>query len=184
MSNLLPRASKRAVITEYRVRLMTSWLFMFAIAFFLVAWMLLPTYIFVSSELSTAEGAFQKQSKDTNTTYDSTLKAIREANSIGARLAKNNVNVEVTDVLKEINKELGPNVQFVGFSFARQGTAAPLIELHGIASTRDDLSQFVGRLKANPFIADATVPFAELAQATNAAFTATVHLRDSHKKAP
>ena len=184
MSNLLPRASKRAVITEYRVRLAASWLFMLAIVFFLSAWMLLPAYIFVSSELATAEGAFQKQSKDTNATYDSTLKAIREANSIGARLAKNNVDVQVTDVVKQINKELGPNVQFVGLSFARQGTKLPQIELRGIASTRDELAQFVGRLKSNPFIADATVPFGELAQATNAAFTATIQLRDLHKKTP
>ncbi len=184
MSNLLPRSSKRAVITEYRVRLGASWLFMLAIVFFLTAWMLLPTYIFVSTELHTAEGAFQKQSKDTTTTYDSTLKAIREANSIGARLAKNNVDVEVTDVIRQVNKELGLNVRFVGFSFTRQGTGAPQIQLRGIANTRDDLSQFIGRLKTNPFIADATVPFAELAQATNAAFTATIHLREIHKKTP
>lgn len=184
MSNLLPRSSKRAVITEYRVRLAASWLCMLALIFFLASWMLLPTYILVSSEFATAEGTFQKQSKDTNVTYDSTLKAIREANSIGARLAKHTVDVEVTDVIKEVNKELGPNVQFVGFAFTRQATGAPLIELHGIANTRVDLSQFVDRLKTNPFIADATVPFAELAQATNAAFTATIRLRDIHKKTP
>lgn len=184
MSNLLPRASKRAVITEYRVRVVASSLFMLAIVFFLSVWMLLPTYIFVASELASAKGAFQKQSKDTTATYDSTVKEIRTANNIGARLAKNTTNVLVTDVLKEINKELGPDVQFVGFSFTRQGTGVPLVELRGVANTRDDLAQFVGRLKSNPLVADATVPFAEFAQATNAAFTATIHLREIHKKTP
>ena len=183
MSNLLPRSSKRNIVTEYRVRLFASWLCMLAAVFFLSTWMLLPSYIAVSSELAAAEGAFQKQSKDTSATYASTVKEIREANSIGARLSKNNGDVRATDVLREVTKELGPNVQLVGFSFMRQA-AAPQIELRGVASTRDDLAQLVVRLKANPLIADATVPFSELAQATNAAFTATIKLRSTHKKTP
>jgi hypothetical protein len=184
MSNLLPRSSKRNVITEYRVRLLASWLLMLAAVFFVCAWMLLPSYIVVSSELATAEGAFQKQTKDTSATYASTVKEIREANSIGARLAKSNDDVRVTDVLKDVTAELGSNVQFVGFSFTRQGTGLPLVELRGMAHTRDDLAKFIERLKANASIADATVPFSEFAQATNAAFTATIKLRDTHKKAP
>lgn len=166
------------------MRLLASWLFMLAAVFFVSAWMLLPSYISVSSELATAEGAFQKQSKDTSATYASTVKEIREANSIGARLSKNSGDVRVTDVLKEVTRELGPNVQLVGFSFTRQAAAPPLIELHGIARTRDDLALLVERMKTNPLIAEATVPFAEFAQATNAAFTATLKLRDTHKKTP
>lgn len=182
MSNLLPPAAKNFISAEYTARLAVAWFFAGSVTCIVVAILFVPSYILVSSELSYAEGALLKQSTDTSTKYASTLKEINQANALGTRLVRRDTTIEMTDVLKEVHKELGTAIEFVGITITRQSGGDPIIEMRGVATTRDELAHFVDRLKVNPYIADASVPFSELAQAVHTSFTATIRVRDGHKK--
>lgn len=182
MSNLLPREAKHAIVIEYRLRLLVVWCFILALSFFVSALLLLPSYVAVSSDLSYAESALMVQAADTGASYASTLKEINTANSIGQRLAQSDADISITDILREVDAEFGRGIQFVGLSIVRTSGSEPQIELQGIAATRDELARFVERLKANPYIADASVPFAQLAQAANSAFSVTIQIQKDFKK--
>lgn len=182
MSNLLPRDAKRTLILEYRIRLVAMWCFVFSTVCLVIGLLFLPSFILISSQLKYAENTFLATTGETSERYASTLLEIKQANTLGRQLGAQQDEVSVTDVLREVEKELGSGIASNGLTFDKTGTGGLRIEMRGIASTRDELARFVERLKLNPYFTDASVPFAQLAQAANATFTATIHVRP--KKQP
>lgn len=177
MSNLLPRDAKRTLVFEYRARVIAMWCFVLSTACLVIGLLFLPSFILISSQLKYAENTFLAATGEASERYASTLSEINEANALGRQLSARQDEVSATDVIREVEKELGSDITFNGLTFDRATTEGLLIEMRGVATTRDELARFVERLKANPYFSDASVPFAQLAQATDAAFTATIHVR-------
>ncbi len=177
MSNLLPRDVKRAIILEYHIRVASMWCLVMAAAFVIGTFLFAPAVVAVATESRAVSSEMQANAESANEQYAESLAAIDRANMVAARLARDTTTFTVTDAMREVDKELGSGVSFEGLTFIRAEDGTPRIEVQGIASTRETLAQLVERLKANPYFLDATVPFGQLAQATNAAFTITLTLR-------
>ncbi len=181
MSNLLPRDVKRATILEYHIRVASMWCMVLAVAFIVGTFLFAPAVVVVVTESRAVSSEMQANAGSANEQYAESLAAIDRANVIAGRLVRDQATFTVTDAMREVDKELGEGIQFEGMSFRRTEDGTPRIEVYGTASTRETLARFVERLKENPYFLDATVPFGQLAQATNAPFTATLTLRPTPK---
>jgi hypothetical protein len=181
MSNLLPRDVKRTIILEYRIRIASLWCLVLAAAFVIGTFLFGPAVVAVVSESRAVMSEMQANAESANEEYAESLASIDRANLIAARLSRDTVTFSVTDAMREVDKELGSGVSFEGMSFMRAEDGTPRIEVSGTAATREILAQLVERLKANPYFLDATVPFGQLAQATNAPFTITLTVRPVKK---
>jgi pyruvate dehydrogenase complex dehydrogenase (E1) component len=159
------------------VRIAVLWLFALSFAFCVGTLLFAPAFVSVFTESRAVSSEMRANADTANAEYAETLAAIDRANTIAAKLSQNASVLTVTDVMREIDSELGTGVTFEGMSFARAADGAPQIELFGTADTREDLARLVERLKANPYFVDVAVPFGQLAQATNATFTATLSVR-------
>lgn len=177
MSNLLPRSTKQAILLEYRVRIAALWCFVVSGAVLIGTLLFVPAYVLIQSELSYVTSELRNNETDSQTTYRETLAAINRANTLGRVLAQNTDTFTVTDLLREIDVELRPSISFQGITYAHHEDGTPKIEILGTAATREELAQFVERLKRNPHFRDASVPFGQLAQAKNAPFTITLAIR-------
>ncbi len=180
MSNLLPREVKRGITLEYRVRIAALWFLALSVAFVSGTLFFGPAFVSVFTE-SRAISSELRAGEAANTEYAEALTAIDRANLLATRLTTNKSPFTVTDAMREIDKELGPGITFEGMTFNRLPDGTPTIQLNGTAATRSELAELVERLKGNPYFLDATVPFGQLAQATNASFTATLTVRPPQK---
>lgn len=176
MSNLLPRDIKRGMILEYRVRIAALWFLGLSAAFVIGTLLFAPAFVSVFTE-SRAVSSELRAGEAANTEYADALAAIDRANALAGKLTRDQSPFTVTDAMREIDAELGTGITFEGMAFARADNGTPNIEFYGTADTREELARLVERLKGNPYFLDATVPFGQLAQATNASFTVTLSVR-------
>jgi hypothetical protein len=177
MSNLLSPDSKHQVLGEYRSRVYVVWCGVLAAALCIVALLFLPSYLSVHAELRYATTIYDKESAATRDEYAAALDEIRRANALGEQLSRDESLITMTDIMREIDAELSNGISFTGLSLSRPAGNPISVEVRGIALTRDELARFIDRLKLNPYFADVTVPFSQLAQAQNAPFVATLSIR-------
>jgi hypothetical protein len=185
MSNLLSPQSKRSIVREYRARAYVVWCAVLSVSFFIVTLLFLPSYLSVMAELRYATTAYNKESAGTRDEYAHALTEIRNANALGEQLVRGGSAISMTDIVREVDAELRPGITFTGVSFSRPTNNPLVVEVRGVAATRDELARFIDRLKQNPYFSDVSVPFSQLAQATNATFTATLSIKArSQDKSP
>jgi hypothetical protein len=177
MSNLLSRETKRAMVLEYRVRIAALWCFALALVCASGTLLFAPAFLTLRAEHKYVTNVLNEQAARANPEYAQIVAGLDRANALARVLKEEEVRFTVTDVITEVEGELGTGIAFNGISFVRNEADIPRIEVYGVAHTRDELAQFVERLKNNPYFLDASVPFAQLAQATDASFTATLIVR-------
>lgn len=179
MSNLLPVAMKARVRREYRLRIFAVGAFVFASTLGALTLLFFPSFILVSSKLSLAEETLAAKDTSTSESYTQTVALIQQANNVASRLSAQNVDVSVSKALQEILAEAGDRVTVQGIVLSRTADAQYMVDMRGIASTRDELARFVERLERNAIVSTASVPFTSLAQAVDAEFTAAITIRTS-----
>lgn len=174
MSNLLPQEMKVRMRREYRLRLLAVGAFVFAAVLGALALLLTPSFVLVSSKLSLSEATLASRDVSTSESYAKTVAEITKANDIAQRLSQAEPDVSITEAVGEILDTAGDDITVQGIVLSRNDASQYVIELRGVAATRDALSRFIDRLKNNPIVTSASVPLTNLAQATEADFTASV----------
>ena len=173
MSNLLPREARRAVRTEYWMRVIAVWGILMAVILSVTALLLFPTYFLVSARLAAAETEMTHTALAGNVSSVDVKNKIIEANRYAAQLRSGEDRIKNADVLSELEKERLEGITLGGTQLIEIENGMS-VTVSGVAATREVLSAFVTALKRNPYFADATVPVSDLARATNAPFSVTV----------
>lgn len=177
-TNLLPLERQHALLRDYFLRLGVVAVVVITILIVVAGLLLLPTYVFLTQSAAT------KQAHLAN--VESILSSSNEV-ELSAHLAALSRDVNVLSALGDISSasellrtalavpRLG--VSLTSFSYTpTKGKTPGVLEISGIAATRDALRSYQLALQNNPFSSSASLPVSAYAKDVNIPFTIVVAL--------
>lgn len=151
--------------------------FLLSISFIAGAVALFPSYVDVTSSLSTVEEELEKKKEEAEKNkelIDETVKGAYVINVLG----KDYKSEKLTDYIKEISNKRPEGISIVGFSYNRDLNQ---LTLEGIAETRDMVAPFARTLETCEFFESVPVPIADLAGKENLEFRLNIAFEENVK---
>lgn len=175
MRNLLPFANRKKVKREYRLRLITLTLFMAASVVAIGSISILPTlFLSQSKKLSIENQAEFVERSIAHREAEVSLETLRDSRSRLALLATEDEQTTLTETIEVLCQcETTPLVDIDGFFYETFGGIAK-INVTGVASTRDALLSYKGRLERSEIFSSVELPISNLARDRDIEFTITV----------
>lgn len=178
LTNLLPPERQRALSRDYFLRLGVVATIFATILVVIAGLLFLPTYVFLTQSAATKQAHLAK--------VESILSSSNEV-ELSTRLAALSRDVSALTALgsapsasKVLRSALAVSrlgVTLSGFVYTPMKEKAPgILEISGIAATRDALRSYQLALQNTPFTSSATVPVSAYARDTDIPFTMTVTL--------
>ena len=174
MINLIPTSARRRIRTEYWVRVLSVWALTLAAALAIVATLLLPPYVLVTSQ----EAAYADSAADVAAAVeagDAAEAALADANAQARRVITSAEQPRFSDLFAII-EAAAPNsvvIDSVAFSRSSEGMIEP-IRVQGVAATRQALATFRDALDAQPRVTGVELPISNLASDRDLTFSLTV----------
>lgn len=174
MINILPESGRTVVKREYRIRLVSVFLFLLALLSLAVAVMLLPSYLFatVEAEQASLEEARLLSSKMASAKTDAEV--IVSVNKQIAGLEVFMMAPRPSEALLSVIRSANSGVDLVRVSY--EGGAST-ISLSGKAVSRDILLQFSKTLQKLPIVLAVDLPVSDLAKNTDVPFSMILTLK-------
>lgn len=187
MINILDVTEKKKILTEYRFRLATIFIFAVAALVTVSLILLVPTYLLAVSKNNNAEkeiavleekyGSGGKE-KDIST-------QIRDVNNKVSLLSSGDTNPRLppSQVVLGIMEVKGAAIKIYGFTYDSVVNQERIV-LVGRALDRDSLASFVEILKKDPTFTNITLPISSYVKSTNIDFSIVIErsLKSSAKK--
>lgn len=179
MINLLPISGIKKIISEYRIRLITTALVMFAIIILIAMTLLFPAYLLVShkrtivlEDLSKAgdQNASSQEVKDLEKVIKETDVILDLLNAKGQKFSVSGDIVAKTAGLRT------ENIKITGIFYDKKDLESSL-SLKGSATSRQSLSSFIEMLKKDAAFADVSLPISDLVKDRNIDFTVMIKLK-------
>lgn len=178
MINLIPPKGHTALKHEYLLRVAALYGFMLSGVLAAGTILMIPTYVLVSSQLSTVRPD-DVQMEKTKKTYDEALKHIQGANTVMAQLRGGIPNIDMSKIIEEIVRVAPSGVVFSTFQAVRVGADLKTIDVQGEAATRKTLAALKNALEESPLFETANVPISDLARENKLPFVVTITLSDT-----
>jgi hypothetical protein len=176
MINLIPEKAKREVVKEYWVRVVTMWLFTLSVSSLVVALLLLPVYVLVTSQVEAyASDATEATKKvaEYDLSATSLVMASKQAQMIVA-LRQSESFSEMIELLESLK---GEGIVLESFNLTRDdGAKMGNIKIEGQALTRQDLVDFRDLLLSHSKIKEVNLPISNLAKDKNIPFNIAIIL--------
>lgn len=178
MINLIPPKGHTALKHEYILRVGAVYGFLLAGVLGAGAILMMPTYVLVSSQLTSVRPD-EAQMSATKQTYSDARVTVQQANAVMAQLRNAIPNIEMSDVIEEVVRVAPEGVVLSTFQAEREGKDLKKINIQGKAATRKTLAALKSSLEASSLFATAEVPISDLARENNLPFVVTVTLKES-----
>lgn len=175
MINLIPPQGIRAAKREYVLRTAATALMLFGTIVLLLVAAHVPTYILVDAQIKTLELTAEKEAgrEDAIKTAEAEVKRVQ---AVLAQLKKTPSKTREIDVVTEIEKYTSGAIELQNFTVTMENVKTDLIQVRGIAATREALAQFKNALENSPLFEKADIPISDLVRETNLPFTITLTL--------
>lgn len=178
MINLIPAKAKKAVLTEYWVRVVSVWVIIWSIVTFVCASILLPVYVLIGSQISALEVSASEASQKVSG-YENVSATLVDA-SQHAKFALDEFSRPVfSDYITLFEEIQGSSIQLNNISLLRNAEGIEPILLVGVALDREALASFRDRLLAEEVITSVDLPISNLARDKDIPFTITVTLNQN-----
>jgi len=176
--NLLPANRIRVLTRDYYIRLGVVVLVLATVLAGIAALLLLPTYIFLSASLRTADVRLASASSTLSSSDGATFSARLSALSSNAAML--NALANAPSVSAIVRAALGVSRQGIAVSsvtYTRGAGSKPsVITISGMAATRNALRKYQLALQGAPFARAVDLPVSVYAKDTDNVFTATITL--------
>lgn len=173
MANLLPPSAKKAVVTEYWIRVATLWLILAALGLAVVLVLRFPTYVLVQSQLHAFSREYT-EAQGRSQVYEDARAAILDGNTLVALLLDDASTTTLSDTIALLDTIAGRDVLLNRIELAQSDGAITAISVSGIASTRRALADFSKNVREHPQFEDAELPISNLAKDKDISFSITV----------
>ncbi len=177
--NLISSQNRKRFRQEYFIRLVTvtAWLLTFVVI--AECFLLIPSYIFESQEVSAHTIELQQLSQKAATSQEQQVQAKVQALSAESTYLQGVRTLPTASMaLRAILAVPRTGIKLSGFTFgSAQNTSSTTIksmEISGIADTREDLRSYDTALSALPYVSNADLPISDYAKATTIPFTITL----------
>lgn len=173
MINLIPPIVRKAVVTEYWVRILSVALFMISIVSLVIILFTLPVYVLVTSKVevyaTSAAKAYEKVAE-----YDLSAGSLVKANMMAQNILDLRNVASFSEAVKQIEAVKGDSIILNGYEFSRKERALAPVLVNGEASTRQVLSDFRQALLKQDNIEEAVLPISNLAKDKDIQFSIAV----------
>jgi len=172
MVNLLPTQLQKRLTMLYFVRLLSAFLLLLSVSFFIGALFLIPAYFLASSDAKVQTAALsltqEAVDKGENGGAAGTLAFYTERVSILKDYVHQPV---VAQIFSTLTGNLPKGVSFNNIIVTPQSNTTGAITTAGVADTRDSLLTLVRALQGVSIFKGVSLPFSSLVSETNISFT-------------
>ena len=173
MANLIPQLAKKKITTEYWLRVVTAWFWLWVISFVIASVLLFPVFIFTATQVGVyADSA--NAAEETVADHTAVSKELQKTNEQAVEIIKDAKQDRAYDYVQLFSSFETDDVVLNEMRFAKSGTSVEPIRLYGIASTRESLADFRERLLQHEAIEEVDLPISNLAKDSNINFDITV----------
>jgi hypothetical protein len=177
MINLIPRSAKKNIVTEYWVRVLSTWLLLWAFALMCGAAILFPAYILVSSQVAVYEESALLASQKV-ADYESASVALVRASQQAREVVQQNEALTVSSYLDLFTDLQGPDISISRLTLTQEGEEILPINITGSATDRQSLASFRDRMLDNAQITEVNLPISNLASDKDILFSITVTMNN------
>ena len=179
MINLLPISGIKKIISEYRVRLVTTVLVMLAVTMVIASALLFPAYLLASHKRTTILEELSKtgnQNASSQETKD-LEKIVKEMDAMLDMLSSKGQKFSISnDILTKTAGFRTGNIKITGMFYDKKDPESSF-SLKGTAASRQSLTSFIEMLKKDATFRDVSLPISDLVKDRNIDFTVMIKLK-------
>lgn len=176
MINLIPPSARKAVFTEYWIRVMSMWMLLVGIACLVVAIFQSPAFLLVSLKLKAsldvvAEAKVQEEQ------FLAGQRAIENAHQLSALLLRTEETTSFVTITDKLNELSGPSIRLDGIDIIRgEDDMIETLDAMGVADTRAALNEYRNRIEADELFSEVFLPLSNLAKQEDILFKISISL--------
>lgn len=160
MINLIPPAAKKIMTRDYWARVGIVWVLLIGTACFIVTLLLIPTYVLIQIK-TTLLNEEAKSATEKMASYDISATELQVANRQAQILLQEPPLVSYSTFMNDLEQAADLDVKITEFRFVRTKNSG-LINLSGIAKTRQSLADFRDVLEADVRFVKVDLPISNL----------------------
>lgn len=177
MSNLIPSFAKKKITTEYWIRVVTVWFYLWGTGLIVATVLLFPVYIFTSVQIDVnAASASAAEANVEN--YEDVAFDLKKATLQARYIIEDDRRNKAHQYVDLFTRNAGVGVAIERISFAKTQAGVQPITISGQAESRETLAAFRDRLLTEPAIEQANLPISNLAKDRDIDFTITVTMNN------
>ncbi len=179
MINVLPTEEKQSIKKEYYLRLATIHFFFIALMALVASGLLVPSYLYSNTKIDLLKNRLAEMNKTQPDLNEEDLsKIISDINNTLLLLYKGNSKYDISNnVLGTILALRTPGVTFNHIGYIERNDANRIVEVLGIAQSREALRVFQDKLEKDPRIAGVDLPISNFTKRTNIDFKVTIKMK-------
>lgn len=170
MINLIPPKAKKSIVTEYWVRVSSTWSYLWAFTFICSAAIVFPAYISVSSQVSVYEESAQQASAKV-ADYKSAATGLVRSSQQASVVVNESRLPDFSDYIALFEDLQGSQVSIERISISRSVDGIKPVQIVGTAFDRQSLASFRDRLLAESIVDEVDLPISNLAQDSDIQFS-------------
>lgn len=177
MLNLLPKNQKKKISREYLVRFFVVGFALIFIAQIISLILLIPPYLTAETRielLNVQSAGFKAQNVTAEITRLSDI--VRQTNNYLSLFTSSTTPNGVVPVIKKVVEVRDGLVKINNLSYKNQN-GKQLIVVGGVADSRQNLLDYVKKLKVQPGVVSADLPVSDFVQSKNINFSVTVVMK-------
>lgn len=185
MINLLPISGIKKIISEYRIRLVTSALVMLAVTMAIASVLLFPAYLLASHKRTIILEDLSKTG-DRNASLEETKeleKIVKEMDATLDMLGDKGQKFSISgDIVTKTASFGTANIKITGMFYDKKDPESSF-SLKGTAASRQSLTSFIEMLKKDVAFKDVSLPISDLVKDRNIDFTVMIKLKGDKQEA-
>lgn len=173
MTNLIPPVAKKSIKIEYWVRVLSVWFLVWAGAFLVGIFVLVPSFVLISSQAKVYSQSTDLISQEKDG-FGTVSTGLDQASTQAGDIIDGFSLPTFTEYLTLFKQLENSEVQLTEINITRNGKGVQPVRLSGEASSRQALAAFRDRLLAQPRISAVDLPLSNLAKDKDLTFSLTV----------
>lgn len=180
MINLIPPEGHKTVKREYLLRVGATFGFLFGWVVIFLTVALIPTYVLINAQINAF--ALEDTTKGKEDSFKKAEEEVHTTETVLTQLKTVAPRVSASTVIAEIQHRAPASIVFRRFSFGETKGVIDMVQVQGVAPTRESLAQLKSALEASEMFRSAEVPISDLARDAELPFVITVTVSPDYTK--
>jgi len=173
MINLIPPKAKKSIVTEYWVRVSSTWLYLWAFTLVCCAAIVFPAYILISSQVAVYETSAAQASAEVAGYKTATVELVQSSQQATTIINESRVQ-SFSEYLELFESLQGSLIAVSQMKISRDEAGVAPVQIVGRAVDRQSLASFRDRLLEQDVVTEVDLPISNLAQDRDIQFSLTV----------
>jgi hypothetical protein len=176
MINLIPPTAKKKIVTEYWLRVISVWFYIWTAAMIGSVVIMFPAYILIHSQVSVYEQSALSASEKV-AIFEEVKKQVERSNILAIKMQNQLTVPLVSEYLSLFSSLEGQGVALTSIDISRSDAVFSGIRVSGKAESRQVLAAFRDRISADVRVEKVDLPLSNLAKDKDIQFSLTVTLK-------